>query len=349
MNVLSIGSDRSLFKPGSESAARQIAYGTRFEKLNIIVFARAAQNLSPRTLSTSVHAYPTASRSRLFYVWDAFRIARQLERPDVVTVQDPFEAGIAGLIIASRLRVPLHVQVHTDFLAPAFARHSLLNRVRVFVARFVLRRAARIRVVSERIKKGIENEYVLHAPVTVLPIFIDIGRFRDADAGGLSEKFAAYHTKVLVVSRLEKEKNIALAIRSFNEVAPKDACLIIVGDGSQKEYLHTLASERVFFEGQQDSAPYYCVADLVLVTSAYEGYGRTIIEALAAGKPVLSCDVGIAREVGAIIAGDDFASSLRAWFEEGARVGKLTEYPYASFEAYADAWCADIACVSPKE
>ncbi len=44
-------------------------------------------------------------------------------------------------------------------------------------------------------------------------------------------------------------------------------------------------------------ASYYKTADLFLLTSNYEGYGRTIIEAMAAGCPVVMTDVGIAGEI----------------------------------------------------
>jgi glycosyltransferase involved in cell wall biosynthesis len=344
MNVLSIGSDRSLFRPGSDSAVRHIAYGRHFVRLDIIVFSLASQKLSPTTLSNDVHVYPTASRSRLFYIWDALRIARKLARPDVITVQDPFESGIAGVCIASWYKAPLHVQVHTDLYAPAFAS-SFLDRIRLRLASFVFRRATRIRAVSERVRRSIAERHSA-ASISSLPIFVDIARYQDAKPGDLTARFAHFKKRVLVVSRLQKEKDVALAIRSFAIAAPDDACLIIVGDGSERRALEKIATPNTFFEGEQDAAPYYATADLVLVTSAYEGYGRTIIEALAAGKPVLSRDVGIAREAGAIIAGEDFASSIRSWFDEGERVGKLTGYPYASFDECVQRYCDDIsACV----
>lgn len=344
MNVLSIGSDRSLFQSRSESASRQVAYGNRFESLDIIVFSLASQKLSPTTLATGVHVYPTASRSRLFYVWDAFRIARKLMRPNVITVQDPFEAGIAGICIAWWHKAPLHVQVHTDLYALAFAS-SFLNRIRLRLAEFVFRRAARIRVVSERVRRSIIEKHPA-AEISVLPIFVDIARYRDAKPGELSARFAHFKKRLLIVSRLEKEKDVALAIQSFTTVASDDVCLIVVGDGSERHVLEKMATSQVFFEREQDAAPYYAIADLVLVTSLYEGYGRTIIEALSAGKPVLSRDVGIAREAGAIIAGEDFAASLRSWFEEGERVGKLLNYPYTSFDTYVQRYGDDIsACI----
>ena len=99
----------------------------------------------------------------------------------------------------------------------------------------------------------------------------------------------------------------------------------------------------VFFEGQTDPAQYYKMADLVLFPSRYDGYGMVIIEALAAGTPVLSTDVGIAREAGAMIAAeDDFPKAIISWFRNGPREGKLENYPYKNLAEYTEAYCKDI-------
>ncbi|MDO8562158.1 MAG: glycosyltransferase, partial [bacterium] len=223
------------------------------------------------------------------------------------------------------------------------------NRLRVLVAGFVLRRASRIRVVSERIKTSLEKKYHLRAPVTVLPSFVDVELFRDAKVEeNLAKRFAEFKTKLLVVSRLEPEKNVGLAIRAFAKSAIEDSCLIILGEGREKESLQKLSekvglSKWVFFEGAEAPIKYYKLADLVLAPSLYEGYGMVIVEALASGVPVLSTDVGIAREAGAIIAGkDSFAEAIKTWFESGSRVGELRNYPYKNFEEYVEAYCGDI-------
>lgn len=349
MRVLQIGADRSkrgILVLGSLAYVRQKAYAEKLGTLDIIGFSRANDGFSNQH-DGALHIYPTRSVSRVFYVFGALRIALQLPRPDVVSVQDPFETGIAGLIIALFSRAPLYVQVHTDVFSPEYARLSPLNRIRVLVARVVLRRAERIRVVSERIQRSIEKIGVT-APITILPIFVDVSRLKGLSTDAeLQSRFTHYSHRALYVGRLEPEKNPCLALRAFAEAAPASACLIVVGSGSEETHLKKLAGElgiveRVYFEGEQSAEQYYATVDVVLVTSWYEGYGLVIVEALARGVPVLSTDVGVAREAGAMVAEKDYSAALKEWFVSGARKGELKSFPYLNFNEYVNAYCADV-------
>lgn len=348
MQVLAIGSDRSVFQEGSASAKRQMAYGERLGKLDIVVFSLRSHACEKRDLSSHVRAYPTQSSSRLFYMFDAYRIARKLTRPDVVTAQDPFEAGLAALVVARAFGARLHVQIHTDFLAPEFVRGSFLNRIRRLIARVVLPRAQGIRVVSERIKESLEaRSWKLKAILSVLPIFVDTTSFANLQR----LKHPRFKISLLMMSRLEPEKRVHEAIRALKHVRDlgHDAGLTILGEGSLyktlREEARTLGLERfVDLKGfQNDVRSFLAEADIVLAPSEYEGYGLSIVTALAAGVPVLATDVGIAREAGAIIVGKEkFSEALQDWIEHGPRQGSLALSLPQSFAEYVELWCADI-------
>lgn len=309
-----IGTDRSLFH--RESAVR-----TRISRLaqqfpqdafeSIVLSSRAHTFSRKESLGLNAAAYPTNSFTRLLYGWDAFRIAKKLSRPDVISAQDPFETGLAALLMADYFHVPFVVEVHTDFLTPSFRRHSLLNRLRLGIARFVLRRAAGVYVVSTRIKDALQKKYTLTVPIAVLPIFVDITRFQTITR--TPEK-----GNVLWAGRFETEKNPDLALSAVAAAQKKGIHirLTMLGAGRLEHSLKQCAIQlgiatQVAFPGWQDIGPYLSRAELLLVTSAYEGYGMIIVEALAAGVPVLATDVGIAREAGAIIAEGSYTDALR--------------------------------------
>ncbi|OGG80374.1 hypothetical protein A3A39_04280 [Candidatus Kaiserbacteria bacterium RIFCSPLOWO2_01_FULL_54_13] len=353
MRVLLISTDRTIFEEGSATRRRHRAYAKCFEELHVVSVSEGPMS-AVRDGNLTIYPVPPYGaffRSLSRRIQATFSIAGIISRYniDVVTVQDPFEVGLAALVGMMGTKAKFHVQVHTDFLSPEYARLSFINRARVFISGFVLRRASRIRVVSERIKASIQDKYRLPVPITVLPIFTDVERKNVSSDEGLRRRFEKHKTKLLVVSRLEPEKNVALALHSFAESAPYDSCLIIVGSGRKRKALERQANflgirDRVYFEGHVDPTQYYVIADVILVTSQYEGYGLVIVEALAAGKPVLSTDVGIAREAGAIVASPEkFSDALAQWFKSGPREGHLKIHPYKNFEEYVRAYCDDVA------
>lgn len=246
---------------------------------------------------------------------------------DVVTVQDPFWRGVVGLMISFYKRARFNVQVHTDLSAQSLVRRML--------ARVVLHHADSVRVVSKKLQTQVE-ELGVRAPISVLPIFLDIERLTSTPR---SEGYGDTKT-ILWVGRFESEKDPARAISILKEVREKEieAELIMLGAGSLKETLQEKAKDLpVTFPGWSDPAPYLASADVVLNTSKYEGYGAVITEALAVGMPVVAPDVGVAKEAGAIIAprealGEAVIEALRS----GVR-GEL-KIPILSSDEWGKQW-----------
>jgi len=311
MRVIIISTDRLLFKVGSKTQKRLIRLGDKFENLTVIVFAKRLFNYQMVKLTPTTTIVPTNSSFVFNYIWDAIRLGKSIASVDLVTTQDPFETGFVGRAIARFHRAKLELQIHTDFLSPDFIRRSFLNRVRVVISRWLLPQADHIRVVSERIKKSLlAKGWPLKAEIEVRPVDVDLEDLKQAPITvDLHQKYPQFKKIILMVSRLEPEKQINLAIKSLAGlmIKSRNIGLVIVGAGSEERNLVNLVSglklsNYVKFEGWQESiATYYKTADLFLVTSRYEGYGLTIIEAKACGLPIVSTDVGVAREAGAII------------------------------------------------
>ncbi len=110
--------------------------------------------------------------------------------------------------------------------------------------------------------------------------------------------------------------------------------------------------DNVVLDGWQNKETiysYYKTADLLLVTSDYEGYGMTIIEALASGLPVLSTDVGIAREAGAkITERDSIALNIVKYIENGPKTAELENYPYENKQEYLERFKQSFICKKKK-
>lgn len=308
MKILMISTDRLIFTTGSEVRRRMLDYGELFEELHVIVFSQKSLGHKKEQLTDNVFVYPTNSRSRLFYLWGSIQIGQVLLSAKgkwIISSQDPFETGLVAWWLKRKFKLKWQAQIHTDFLSSFFASESWLNWLRVKMARFLLPHADKIRVVSLRLKNSIMAWPLKTEPV-VLPIFIIPSAQKVCDPNlDLHQKYPQFSFIILMASRLTREKNFPLAFGAF-AVACLDrpnVGLIIVGQGPEKKHLQDLTrtfragSQIIFEDWQCDLSCYYQSADLFLLTSDYEGYGRTLVEAGLSGCPVLTTDVGLVGEL----------------------------------------------------
>ncbi|MBI5456434.1 glycosyltransferase [Candidatus Kaiserbacteria bacterium] len=343
MRVLSISTDWNVFNEDSAVARRMRMQASTVERLDVFVPHGPNQIVNLAGNATMRGFGPGQIRGTLRMLPRAVRIPR----PDVVSAQDPFLIGLLGYIIARVRGARLHLQVHTDLFDANFRRHSFANRLRVLLARFLISRADAIRVVSEKIKLSMEKRGI-KTRVSVLPVFVDLDALKAAQPADLKHQYPKFKKIALVVARLEPEKNVAAAIRALPEVQKvrAETGLVILGDGSERKKLELLVeklglTQWVVFAGSHNPNSYYKSADVLLVTSDFEGYGMVIVEALAAGCAVVSYDVGVAKEAGALIADKtEFPRTVAAVLSEGKK-GKLS-FPLPTETEYRDMWRAEI-------
>ncbi|MDP2696260.1 MAG: glycosyltransferase family 4 protein [bacterium] len=311
MKVLMLSTDKNILQSGTEVHERMKEYANLIEELHVVVYGR--QRIAESRITANFFIYSTVNSHKIGYFRSAYNIGQKILADGgewIITAQDPFETGLVGYWLKKRFKTPLQLQIHTDFLSPYFWQESVKNKIRVLLAKWLVKKADCIRVVSERIKGSLISQFP-NFPISriiVLPIFIDVDKIRTASVKtDLRKKYPGYDFIILMASRLTKEKNIKMAIASFenakHQMSPvKNPLLLIVGDGPKKRRLdplvvrYSLGNNVKFEPWTDDLASYYKTADLFLLTSNYEGYGRTIIEALAADCPVISTDVGIAKE-----------------------------------------------------
>jgi glycosyltransferase involved in cell wall biosynthesis len=146
-----------------------------------------------------------------------------------------------------------------------------------------------------------------------------------------------------VVARLEPEKGHPTLLEAWAEVlhAVRDAYLLVVGEGSQREALGRLASElriaqRVVFTGPRDDVPAVTAAlDVAVLPSYREAQGLSVLEALALSRPVVASAVGGIPEMiddgvtGLLVAPGDAPALARAITR------LLVDHPYADMLAKA--------------
>lgn len=136
---------------------------------------------------------------------------------------------------------------------------------------------------SEEVRRRIEREYGIFAPVIYPPV--DVDRFRPRERG----------ERLLVVSRLLPYKHVDVIVDAATQAG---IGLDIVGTGPALQELERRAGPTVRFHGRLPDAD---VTELVETCRAFclpgkEDFGMTPVEANAAGKPVVALGAGGALE-----------------------------------------------------
>jgi glycosyltransferase involved in cell wall biosynthesis len=311
MNLLVINLDKAIFSANSASLARLKEYSRLVDKIFVVVWTK--EKFSPLVFGDKLFIYPTNSGCRLLYYWHSWKIAGRIlseHKIDLLFTQDPFETGLAGWLVARIYKIKLQLQIHTDVFSPYFWRESLANKIRVALARFLIKRADGLRVVSQRIKSSLLKLGVRAEKIFVLPIFTQADKIAATPIkNSLRKKYGQFDFIILMAARLSHEKNVDLAIEALGVALKKNPGLglIIVGSGPEekrlKRRIKALGLEKniIFEPWTADLASYYKSADVFLLTSNYEGWGLAVVEAMAAGCPVVMTDVGCAGEL--VVAG----------------------------------------------
>ena len=139
---------------------------------------------------------------------------------------------------------------------------------------------------------------------------IDASEFEDGNPERFRREFPRLGEKiVLFVGRLERSKGLDYLIPAFASVNSRveGATLAIVGSGSES-YVNELKAraravgvgDRVFFTGrisQRLLVDAYAASSLVVLPSLMEGFGLTVLQSMAAGKPCVATRVGAIPEI----------------------------------------------------
>jgi phosphatidyl-myo-inositol alpha-mannosyltransferase len=225
--------------------------------------------------------------------WPSVRRILRTYRPEAVHVHEPLTPS-ASMAAAMTTRAPVVATFHAhsersrlfDLAAPALRR--VWRRLDARIA--VSETAARF--VSDRLGDGIR----------VIPNGVDVERF---GAATQAEDLPPGR-KLLWVGRLDPQKGFRVAVRAFERLAPElpDLTLVVAGDGKDRSALVELplpVRERVIVLGTVDreTLPRYHAAADAFVGPAVgqESFGIVLVEAMAAGLPVVATDIPGYREV----------------------------------------------------
>ena len=268
--------------------------------------------------------------------------------PEIIHSHSPYTLGILAKIYSRRLKVPFVYTFHTIFtdylhyfpiLPPKLAEYFLKRYFGWFLKNTPV-------VVPTEFVKNMIAEFA-PSMIEIIPSGIDLKKVLEADSFDLRKKIGlSPDTKILLyVGRLSQEKNISFLMASLNVLAKKrsDWHLLLVASGPEENNLKNFSRElglrkQLTFWPQVPHSEIYSLyrsADIFVCSSKSEAQGMVLIEAMAAGLPVVAVaakgvsDI-INKNVGFLVGEDIFefsqaieklleSSDLRKTFGEGAR------------------------------
>lgn len=242
-----------------------------------------------------------------------FRLYRVIstERPDIIHTHTT-KAGVLGRVagvlynctapITGRRPAKLVHTFHGHLFHGYFS--SFWSWLLVMAERLLAVFTHRIITVSESVKRDLVSHYLVcrEEKVTVVPLGLDFGWVKALDdySGRLRAEFRIPRAvlTVGVVGRLTEIKNHKLLLSSMRLIGRDDVRVLILGDGALRAELERAArglglGGSVTFTGwEREPARIYADLDIACLTSRNEGSPTALIEAMAAGRPIVSTKVG---------------------------------------------------------
>lgn len=212
--------------------------------------------------------------------------------PDVVlsTANNTALASVIGLVLARNSSSHLVLKTTNPI---ASSRHrGIAKWIRSWSYRCAFKRAARVWTLSEEENREMQSEFSdferIFEPV-VQPYVTDAML-----AQGTSRTPSS--RMILSIARLTPQKRLDRLIRAFAHLQTPGVRLLICGEGEERQNLSRLAKElgvhdRVAMPGYvPEVASHLGEADVLVLTSEYEGLPAAALEAMASNCPVLSTD-----------------------------------------------------------
>lgn len=230
---------------------------------------------------------------------------------DVIHTHTEFAVGTFARLIAKQYNIPLVHTYHTMYEEYIYyitkgyfdgASKKLVEYLTLFLCD---KTVEELIVPTKKTYDLFKEKYKVKRDVHIIPSGIDVTRFYKENVDLLSIKSLKKELNIkkddfviLFVGRIAKEKSIDFLIKNLKTILKKvpKARMIIVGDGPDMNELALLVRENkldkhVTFTGKvpwSEVPKYYQLANVFVTASKTETQGLTVIEAMAAEKPVVA-------------------------------------------------------------
>jgi N-acetyl-alpha-D-glucosaminyl L-malate synthase BshA len=184
---------------------------------------------------------------------------------------------------------------------------TLVGRDKTYepVVTFSINESDAITAVSNNLREETYHSFDITKEIEVIYNFVDVSRFNKKPIDAFRRVIAPNGEKILMhASNFRKVKRIPDILKVFASVRNEmPAKLLMVGDGPERPVAEELGREYGVFDDirfvgkQEQMEDILAISDLFLLTSEYESFGLSALEAMAAKVPVISSNAGGLSEV----------------------------------------------------
>jgi len=221
---------------------------------------------------------------------------------DIIHAHDFYAvSSFYGAIASQAKGIPFILTQHNDRLPSKVVNAILYLFDGYTLGQYVFSQARKIIALDSAIKAHLVAIGANENKIEIIPNAVDTKFFSPKRENLLETKWGISPPVVLFVGRLVEDKGVKYLLRAFSEVAERIpyAKLVIIGKGPREKELRQLQEsfglKQVFFLGTVETKfmpNIYAGCDVLVLPSIREPFGNVVIEAMAAGKPVIGSCVG---------------------------------------------------------
>ncbi|WP_054695694.1 glycosyltransferase family 4 protein [Syntrophomonas palmitatica] len=223
---------------------------------------------------------------------------------DIIHVHSPFTMGRVGLHFARKYDLPLVFTYHTlydQYVHYVPVAQDLARDVTIKYSSHFCNRCSHIIAPSKEVEERLRS-YRISTPISIIPTGVPVSLFKKGDSQWLRKNYDIPEKNriLLFVGRLTREKNLEFLLDAFSKVKNNrpDTSLVLTAQGPLEGELKKHAQQLglslgrdVIFTGAipyEKLANVYHSADLFVFASVTETQGLVLVEAMAAGLPVVA-------------------------------------------------------------
>jgi L-malate glycosyltransferase len=307
--------------------------------------------------------FPLTSFFNANFVSQVRRCAEYLldNKIDIIHAHD-FYTNVFGMAATTIAKIPVRIASKRE-------TGGMRSSAQDFVEKIAFKRASAIVANSAAVKEHLIARGITSSKVRIIYNGIDLERFGFADdRASVCRRFGLPADEkvrfvTLVANLRHKVKNVPMLLRAAKRLTENhaDVHFVIAGEGALEAELKQQAqrvgvAEKVHFIGRcTDVQALLLPSSACVLTSTAEGFSNSILEYMAAGKPVVATGVGGAAEAiadgetGFLVASDDDAEMAERLAELLVDDIKLAQFGVNGKNAIAERFSSKIQLIKTLE